>query len=231
MDNKLRRIGAVNTRVLSAVLLLMVVASSIIVYFRQQVDSIENKPLSSEQTKLLITPKPLRKFHLTDNEGRPFSLVDFQGQWSLVFFGFIGCGEDCPKLLDNLNELYKAIHSLHLRAPQIVMISIDPAHDTPEQLNNYIKSFNDEFIAATGSEAELDKLAQDLSILYFKIRNRQGDVAREQISIQDKGTVMLINPRGQLRAVFASPLDLQGLLHDYQTITSSHAAVDSVKQS
>ena len=43
---------------------------------------------------------------------------------------------------------------------------IDPARDTPEQLNKYMAFFDKSFVGLSGSEAETLKLSRTLGIIY-----------------------------------------------------------------
>ena len=72
-------------------------------------------------------------FALTDHEGRAVTDRDFRGRFLLLFFGYANCTSVCPiglrhmtEALDLLGEPGAAV------AP--VLITVDPARDTPANL-------------------------------------------------------------------------------------------------
>lgn len=218
--------GYVNTRLISGILLIAVVAFTVVFYFHQkQMDELQNRMLDLNGT-LLATPQVINNFSLVDNEGRPFTLNDLKGHWSFVVFGFTSCAQVCPKTMSELDQVAKIIKKWGLHAPQFVMVSVDPVRDTTERLNEYIKSYNDDFIAATGNKYEIDSLARDLSVMYLKIKNDEGDLTAAEFTVDHSGTVMLINPEGKLRAVFSMPHSAEVIAKDYRTISSRRFLAD-----
>lgn len=96
--------------------------------------------------------------------GGPFTLIDphdrivtnrnLLGRYVLVYFGYTGCPDVCPT---TLNAVSQAIRLLGAKAQKVqpVFITIDPAHDTPKVLGQYVASFSPSLIGLTGSLAAL----------------------------------------------------------------------------
>lgn len=94
-------------------------------------------------------------FALTDNKGARVTDATYRGRPMLIFFGFTSCPDVCPLTLQKLADALALAGPLPV-APQVLMISIDPARDTPEMLDSYVRSFRDDFIGLTGTQAEID---------------------------------------------------------------------------
>ncbi len=105
---------------------------------------------------------------LVNQDGETVTQDDFKGRHSLVFFGFTHCPDVCPF---TLNRIHQAIEELPdgVEIPKTIMISVDPARDTPEELKTYIgnNGFPEDIVGLTGSEDQV-KQASESFIAYYK---------------------------------------------------------------
>lgn len=99
-------------------------------------------------------------FHLTAHDGGPTTEANFKGRKTLVYFGFTHCPDVCPTTLFTIG---KAISLMPpgKPVPRTVLISVDPARDTPEALAQYIRSngFPQDITGLTGTLDELKKVS------------------------------------------------------------------------
>lgn len=147
--------------------------------------------------------------------GEPFTKEQLKGQWSMLFFGFTNCAMLCPTTLTSLNQLYSTLTSDHIsQLPQVYFISIDPERDSLKRINQYVTSFNPHFKGATGTEAQLETMTHELNILYSKANPNQD----KDYQIDHSGTVLVINPQGNLAALFSPPIDANALAEDYERL-------------
>ena len=104
--------------------------------------------LSKLNATVFSTPRTVNQFSLLDQNGKPFTEANLQGQWSFVFFGYTNCPDVCPSTLTMLNLTLKAItnQSAEIPLPRVMMVSVDPERDTVEQLGKYMPYFNKNFI-------------------------------------------------------------------------------------
>jgi protein SCO1/2 len=174
----------------------------------------EKNNYSSQQTSTIFSPpQEITKFSLVDTNGKPFDNNALWGQWTFLFFGFTQCPQICPIAMANLKQMYEILlQQKQSPMPQVVLISVDPEHDTLPKLKNYVVSFNPHFQGATGDPAALDKLAASLNILVFK--DKQGN-------IDHSGTILLIDPAGKLIAVFSAPHDPAAMAKNFSLIVKN----------
>ena len=101
---------------------------------------------------LIVLPEPraLSDFSLVDQDGQPFRREDFEGWWTLVFFGFTHCPDVCPSTLYDLQQVNAALGEDNGAPHRVLFVSVDPERDTPERIKEYLEFFDPAFIGATG---------------------------------------------------------------------------------
>jgi protein SCO1/2 len=142
-------------------------------------------------------------FTLTDQHGARVTEQDFAGRFMLIYFGYTFCPDMCPT---SLTVMAAALDELpDAQADQVVpiLITVDPARDTVEQLAAYAPLFHPRLVALTGSEEEVREAAQAYRV-YYHVPDEEGDAY-----LVDHSTfVYLMGPDGSYRTHFgidASP--------------------------
>jgi protein SCO1/2 len=99
--------------------------------------------------------------------------------------------------------------------PQVLMVSVDPARDSPEQLARYTAFFDPGFIGATAPDAALAPLVKHLGVFFE--RHDQGKA--EHYVVDHSDAVYLVDPAGRLKAVFSGPREVPAMVADYLALT------------
>ena len=150
-------------------------------------------------------------FSLVDHNGQPFDNRSLLGHWSVLFFGFTNCPGPCPDTLSVLDVFAKSLANLPSRErPHVVFISLDAKRDSPQVMQAYVQHFNPTFIGVTGEQAALDSLALALGLPSKVIPMDGGNYM-----IDHALTLLLVNPQGQVRAIFSPPHVPRALAVDY----------------
>ena len=124
-------------------------------------------------------------------------------RWTLIFFGFTHCPDICPTTMAELAELKSQLAGTEASDARVVMVSVDPARDTPDRLAQYVPYFHPDFIGVTGEFAEILSVAQRLNAPFRKVSEPDGGYQMEH-----SANVMLMNPRGDYHGFFRAPLDI-----------------------
>ena len=152
---------------------------------------------------LFDTPRDPGEFSLIDHHGSPFTREDLIDQWTLIFFGFTHCPDICPTTMAELAELKAQLVGTEASDARVVMLSVDPARDTPERLAQYASYFHTDFIGVTGDFADILSFAQRLNAPFRKVSEPDGAYQMEH-----SANVILMNPRGDYHGFFRAPLDI-----------------------
>ena len=152
---------------------------------------------------LFDTPRDVGDFSLTDHRGLSFTQDDLTDRWTLVFFGFTHCPDICPTTMAELAELKSQLADTEASDVRVVMLSVDPARDTPDRLAQYVPYFHPDFIGVTGDFADILSVAQRLNAPFRKVSEPDGGYQMEH-----SANVILMNPRGDYHGFFRAPLDI-----------------------
>ena len=152
---------------------------------------------------LFDTPRDPGAFLLTDHHGMPFTRNALTNRWTLIFFGFTHCPDICPTTLAELAELKAQLVDTEANDLQVVMLTVDPARDTPARLADYVPYFHSDFLGVTGEFADILSVAQRLNAPFRKVSEPNGGYQMEH-----SANVMLVNPRGDYHGFFRAPLDI-----------------------
>lgn len=159
---------------------------------------------------VLPAPAELPHFALLDQDGRAIGREVFAGQWDLVFFGFTHCPDICPLTLQVLSTAQQQLADAgQTPLPRIVLVSVDPERDTPELMRRYVTYFGENNVGITGELEEIRKLTSGLGIFFEKTAEQDGNY-----SVDHSSVVLLLNPAGEMHALFAAPHDAANFVHD-----------------
>ena len=169
----------------------------------------------------LPSPMALPEFELQDQDGKPLTNEWFEGQWTLVFFGFTNCPDICPATLQvlSLARAQLAAASPGSKLPAILLVSVDPGRDTPDILNQYVAHFGDGVSGATGRVEELQKLTKTLGI-YFAIEDPAIDSEPDNYNVAHSAHVVVIDNHGDYSAVFSAPHTIDAFVADVPLLMS-----------
>jgi protein SCO1/2 len=129
-------------------------------------------------------------FQLIDTEGRPVTEAILAGKWSVIYFGYTRCPGPCPTALMALKAGLDKMGGKG-RSVQTILISLDPANDTPQTMKDYID--NDDFpkglIGLTGTPEQVTAVTKA-----YKIYSRKTDEGL----VDHQSLFYVMNPRGRL---------------------------------
>jgi len=157
------------------------------------------------------TPRSLGLFQLVNQKGEAFVPGSLQGRWSLLFFGFTYCPDVCPTTMAFLDNFVAGLDEDERLDTQVVMVSVDPARDTVEQLAEYVPFFNPTFIGVTGEFLDIHRFATALNTPFRKVAGSGDDY-----QVDHSANVVLINPRGDYHGFFKAPLDREKMMKTYR---------------
>jgi protein SCO1/2 len=153
-----------------------------------------------------------QSFALVDHNGKPRKLEDFRGKVVVIFFGFTHCPDVCPT---TLAELAGAVRKLGPAGDnvQVLLVTVDPARDTPEVLAKYVTAFHPKFLALRGNADETLRVAKEFKVIYQKVagprpENYTMDHSAGSYVFDRQGRLRLYVSYGRGTDVFAHDIDV-----------------------
>ncbi|MCU9946289.1 SCO family protein [Pseudomonas solani] len=162
---------------------------------------------------LLPQSRTLPSISLTDQDGKPVAVNELKDKWSLLFFGYTFCPDICPTTLAQMRELKGLLPEAARDNLRVVLVSVDPNRDTPQQLKQYLGYFDPAFVGYTGELAAIQKLANAVSIPFIP-----ADTSKENYTVDHSGNLVVIGPDGTQRGFIRAPLNNQKLKDQLPTL-------------
>lgn len=135
---------------------------------------------------------------LTNQFGKTVRLSDFKGQVLAFSFIFIRCPFPtyCPRMNNNLGAALQALSQPGTSTNwQLISISFDPAHDTPERLRSYAEGYHYDpahWSFATGREEDIRRLGSQFGLAFSW---RGG-------TIEHNVRTVVVNAEGKIQRIF-----------------------------
>ncbi|WP_301358143.1 SCO family protein [Stutzerimonas nitrititolerans] len=166
---------------------------------------------------IVILPqgRDVPKLTLTNQDGEPVQVDQLEGKWTLLFFGYTFCPDICPATLAELRQLRGQLPDEVREQLRPVLVSVDPARDTPEQLKQYLEFFGEGFVGLTGTLDDIQTLANGVGIPFIP-----GDTSRENYTVDHSGNLVIIGPDGRQHGFIRAPLKVQKLSQQLPALLS-----------
>ncbi|MGA9598320.1 MAG: SCO family protein [Acidimicrobiia bacterium] len=126
----------------------------------------------------------------------PVRLSDFAGKLLVVYFGYTYCPDVCPATLSKLADSMEIVGD-KADDVQVIMVSIDPARDTPDVIQDYVTHFDPDFLGLTGDEASVNLVATLFGVTYQRVDNAEAT----SYTMDHTSTVILVDREGYLKLV------------------------------
>ena len=138
------------------------------------------------------------EFELTDQRGERMRLSDLAGNAVMMFFRLHLLSRHLSRDALRMREVKAVLSAAAAARFTGVMISVDPARDTPERLGRYVEFFDSEFVGLTGTDDELEDIARRYGA-QFMIPAEQPE---DSYMVNHSSIGYLIDPAGYVRALY-----------------------------
>lgn len=159
---------------------------------------------------VLDSPTAVGDIELTASDGSATSFGELPGDYRLIFFGYTSCPDVCPITMARLGSVYR-----NLGEPeelQVAMITVNPANDTPEEVQAYAETFHPDFTGLGGSQEAVAKAAEEFFVGY-------SDTGEE---VAHTDAVFLLDEQARIRIIYTQS-NLNALEEDLRTVLSKRS--------
>jgi len=161
-------------------------------------------PSSAFDGAPLPTGRQAPEFRLTDQNGRPVSLGQFNGRVRVLTFLYSTCGAPCVVIAQQIRG---ALNELTEPVP-VLIVSADPGTDTPTNVRRFLAQ-----VSLTGRVHYLSGTPAQLRPIWKAYKVVPAGDGRSAFA--NYASVLLIDPKGDERVLFESEqLTPEALSHD-----------------
>ena len=148
-------------------------------------------------------------------DGQPVAWSSLRGQPRVVSMFYTNCHLMCPLIIENAKSLQKQLTSAERKRLGVVMVSLDPARDTPSAMQDVAQRHRvpDGWQFLTPADNDVRAIASVLDVRYR---------VREDGSINHTSVLVLLDAEGRVRA----RSEVQGVAADPEMVAAIGAVLD-----
>lgn len=137
-------------------------------------------------------------YALLDQRGNPIDQSMLVGHPSLLFFGYTHCPDVCPTTMGEMAGWFETLGT-DLGDLRAYFVSVDPARDTPDMLDDYVSWVSDRITGITGDQAQIDRIVDAWGVVAEIVPGTSdGDY-----TVNHTASVFLVNAQGQFEGTIA----------------------------
>jgi protein SCO1/2 len=156
-------------------------------------------------------------FTLSDEEGGRVSLGEYRGRVVVLTFLYSTCGDTCMVIGQQIRGALDELESEHARLPVVLIVSADPAADTPAHVRRFLSE-----VSLTGRARYLTGTASQLRAVWRSYDVKPASVGARKFD--EYAPVLLIDPSGEKRVLFeVEELTPESLGHDVNRLDGDPA--------
>jgi protein SCO1 len=170
---------------------------------------VRDDPLDVSHMTAPDVSDPARRGQGDVQDGR-LRMVAGEDRLLIVYFGFLNCPDVCPTTLVDLRAAAEQLDPAQRERLDVVFVTVDPARDTAEAMDAYLRHFFPTFHAV---RAEGDELEALLAPFLASAEVRTGADGAVEVShtallyaVDDRGRVVVEWPFGTTAASMAADL-------------------------
>lgn len=136
-------------------------------------------------------------FALSNLGGKLVTEKTYSGNWELIFFGYLSCTDVCSTVM---NDISTAMGELGTDATKVqpIFITMDPARDTSQRINDYLSSFDARIVGLRGTEAQTVS-----AVKAFHVYSKQRSLGGNQYALDHSAVLYLMKPDGSLGKILS----------------------------
>lgn len=155
-------------------------------------------------------------FEMLDHTGRTVTEADYDGMYRLVAFGYTNCADTCPVTMNYLADVMEVLDSDLAERVQPMLVTVDPEHDTPEVLADYVAAFDERIVGLTGSQEQVAAALGSFGAYAREIESSSSAMGR---SFNHTHAIYLLGPDGEFIEWFTHdfrPANIASSIRSYE---------------
>lgn len=170
--------------------------------------------------------------------GSPVDLTAHEGKVVLVYFGYTNCPDVCPVTLQTAARAKQLLDPSRQDLVELILVTVDPARDTPESAETFVDRFDPDFMGATGPADAVATTASLYGIFHLADHgdhdhtddpaasgepaptNAEPSAENDDYLVEHTTSLLAIGPDGSLRVVWPPGVEADLLAADLEALLS-----------
>lgn len=144
-----------------------------------------------------------------NHQGQDWNLVKNSKKLNVLYIGYAQCPDVCPMSLSIASQAFRQLNEKDLTKTQLIFLSVDYEHDTPETVDQYAKQFFSSFLGMTGSKEQIDFTVSQMKASYAVQKNVDSYLG---YSIAHTDRLYFLDKKGMILDSVPSPRDYKLVL-------------------
>lgn len=136
-------------------------------------------------------------FELVRHTGDPITDKELLGKSHAIFFGFTNCPDICPTTLLETAGWMKELGE-DANKMGFYFFTVDPEHDTPQVMSDYVNAFDSRIVGITGDAAKMTETIKSYRAYAKRVELDDGDYTMDHSAF-----VMLFDPAGDFQGTIS----------------------------
>lgn len=161
-------------------------------------------------------------FELLSEDASPVTAANYHGRVTLLYFGFTNCPGICPATLGQLAAAFDALGE-EAADLQVLLVTVDPARDTPSAMQEYTARFGPWLHGLTGPEERLRALNRAYKVDFAALAtDPSGDY-----DVSHSNAVFAFDAEGRCRLLIRDTADTPAVLADLRQLLRTDTALSA----
>lgn len=152
--------------------------------------------------------QPPVSFQLLDRD-QPFDFPAKAQKLNLFYFGYTNCPDVCPLTLTYLGQAIRSLPESSQQNIQVIFVSVDHEHDTPETAAKFARTFFPSFKGFTGTKEQIDTLIKQFHGAYVIEKNEKSYLG---YSISHSDRTFFVDQKGNILTSLSHVQSVEPLL-------------------
>ena len=200
--------------------LLAITGLGIVTFYQIEKERLLTNPASKSKVRTTGKPAIGGPWILVDQDGKPVTDATYQGQFTLLYFGFTYCPDICPSELVKVGEIINELEKRKSIPIKPLFISLDPQRDSIEQLKHYSQDFHKSFTYLTGTPDQISKAAKAYRV-YFSKADVVEKEEEDDYLVDHSIVLYLVAPNGEFLEFFTQKVPVKDIVDKIDQITKS----------
>ncbi len=142
-------------------------------------------------------------------KGQPWKFSYEAKPLNLIYFGYVKCPDVCPLTMTYVGGAFRKLSPEELKKVRFMFLSVDQAHDKPEEVAEYAQNFFPSFLGLSGSKKQIDDTINMYPASYMVEKDPKSYLG---YSIIHTDRLFFLDDKGHMIDAMSSPRDSEKIL-------------------